>query len=106
MRDVFPSKLTKQKIFEFLSEFSVRLSISGPHFNLSKANECILTFIRSDLLLEEFYMSQERRLKGFVWSSANPEFSSSEILLSPTEITSSIMRVFIVRFLIILQITV
>ena len=93
MRDVFPSKLTKQKMYKFFCEFSVRLSLSGPHFNLSKANECILLYIKTDLLLEEYKMSQESRLRGLVWSSTDPEISALESS-SPVEVTSSIMRVF------------
>ena len=52
MREAFPSKLTREKLFVFFAEFSVRLSKSGPHFNLTKANECILSFIRTDLGLD------------------------------------------------------
>lgn len=98
MRDVFPSKLTKQKIYEFFAEFSVRLSLSGPHFNLPKANECILSYIKSDLLLEEFKLSQEYRVRGLVWSSTDPEISALESP-SPVEATASIMRVFSVSFI-------
>jgi len=103
MREAFPSKLTREKLFVFFAEFSVRLSKSGPHFNLTKANECILSFIRTDLGLDsgkndykiELQIAKEKRLHSLVWLSLEPEISGLDD--SGLDLTSMILRVFSVR---------
>ena len=76
MKEPFPSRATRHEMLMLLAEFSVRLSASGPHFELAKANDVIVSLIRNDLLLEKTKDLCKRQLETQVWDPYAPPIVS------------------------------
>lgn len=52
MREAFHSRTVKEEMLLFFALYSVPLSKCGPHFDLSRAKDVVVSFIRCELLLE------------------------------------------------------
>merc|ERR1711991_322280 len=90
MREHFPSRATKQEILLLLAEYSVRLSQLGPHFDLVRANDIIISHVRSDLLMEEFQRTCNDKLKKIILTQ---DYRMVDCIIS-NEISANMLRAF------------
>ena len=90
MREHFPSRATKQEILLLLAEYSVRLSQLGPHFDLVRANDIIVSHVRSDLLMEEFQRTCNDKLKKIILTQ---DYRMVDCIIS-NEISANMLRAF------------